>query len=156
MVTALKEVEDRIKALEVGADDFLSKPIDKTELKARVQSLLKIKAYNDHMRNYQKELEIEVAKKTEQLRKAFEMIKSASLDTIYRLSKAAEYKDEDTGAHILRMSHYSVAVARQMGLAQNVTNNILYGAPMKLCISIINYKILPKTALFPHNSSILA
>ena len=86
MVTALKEVEDRIKALEVGADDFLSKPIDKTELKARVQSLLKIKAYNDHMRNYQKELEIEVAKKTEQLRKAFEMIKSASLDTIYRLS----------------------------------------------------------------------
>jgi len=65
MVTALKEVEDRIRALEAGADDFLSKPVDKTELKARVQSLLKVKAYNDHMRDYQKELESEVARRTQ-------------------------------------------------------------------------------------------
>ena len=46
MVTALKEVRDRVKALEAGADDFLSKPVDKTELKARVQSLLRVKAYH--------------------------------------------------------------------------------------------------------------
>lgn len=130
MVTALKEVEDRIKALEVGADDFLSKPVDKTELRARVQSSLKVKAYYDHMRNYQKELETEVAKRTDQLRKAFEKIKMASLDTIYRLARAAEYKDEDTGEHIKRMSHYSAAVARQMGLGENVAQWILYAAPM--------------------------
>ncbi|MBC8459302.1 MAG: two-component system response regulator [Deltaproteobacteria bacterium] len=130
MVTALREVDDRVKALEVGADDFLSKPVDKTELKARVQSLLKVKAYNDHMRDYQKELEAEVAKRTKQLRRAFEKIKMASLDTIYRLSRAAEYKDEDTGAHILRMSHYSAAVARQMGLNQKTVESILYSAPM--------------------------
>lgn len=130
MVTALKEVEDRVNALEVGADDFLSKPVDKTELKARVQSLLKVKAYNDHMRNYQKELEAEVAKRTEQPRRAFEKIKGASLDTIHRLSRAAEYKDEDTGAHILRMSHYSAAVARKMGLNDVTVESILYAAPM--------------------------
>lgn len=52
MVTALREVEDRVKALDVGADDFLSKPVDRTELRARVRSLLKVKAYNDHMLNY--------------------------------------------------------------------------------------------------------
>ncbi len=75
MVTSLKEVEDRVRALEVGADDFLSKPVDKIELKARVQSLLKVKAYNDHMRDYQKELEAEVARRTEQLRRAFEKSK---------------------------------------------------------------------------------
>ena len=69
MVTALKEVEDRIRALEVGADDFLSKPVDKMELKARVQSLLKIKSYHDHIREYQKELEAEVAKRKELLEK---------------------------------------------------------------------------------------
>jgi len=86
MVTALKEVEDRVKALEVGADDFLTKPVDKTELQARVHSLLKVKAYNDHMLNHQKELEAEVAKRTAQLRQAFEKIKVSSLDTIYRLS----------------------------------------------------------------------
>lgn len=130
MVTGLKEVEDRVRALEVGADDFLSKPVDKIELEARVRSLLKVKAYNDHMRNYQKELEAEVAKRTEQLRKAFEKVKTASLDTIHRLCKAAEYKDEDTGAHILRMSNYSAAVARKMGLDEITVESILYAAPM--------------------------
>jgi putative two-component system response regulator len=130
MATSLREVEDRVNALEAGADDFLSKPVDKTELRARVNSLLKVKTYNDHMRNYQKELEAEVAKRTEELRKAFETIKTASLDTIYRLSRASEYKDEDTGAHIKRMSNYSAAVARQMGLNKETVETILYAAPM--------------------------
>jgi putative two-component system response regulator len=130
MVTALREVEERVKALEAGADDFLSKPVDMTELKARVQSLLKVKAYNDHMRDYQKELEAEVAKRTEQLRRAFDKIKVASLDTIYRLTRAAEYKDEDTGAHIQRMSHYSAIVARKFGLNEKSVESILYAAPM--------------------------
>ena len=130
MATSLREIEDRVKALEAGADDFLSKPVDKIELRARVNSLLKVKAYNDHMRNYQKELEAEVAKRTQELRRAFEKIKVASLDTIYRLSKAAEYKDEDTGAHILRVSNYSAAVARKMGLDEDTVESILYAAPM--------------------------
>jgi len=130
MVTALREVEDRVKALEVGADDFLSKPVEKTELRARVQSLLKVKAYNDHMRDYQKELEAEVARRTEQLRQAFERIKAASLDTIYRLSRAAEYRDEDTGAHIQRMSHYAAVVARKLGQDDVTVEAILYAAPM--------------------------
>lgn len=130
MVTSLRETEDRVKALEVGADDFLSKPVDKTELRARVSSLLKVKAYNDHMRHYQKELEAEVARRTEQLHKAFEKIKKASLDTIYRLSRAAEYRDEETGAHIKRMSHSSAAVARRMGLDDHIVEVILYASPM--------------------------
>lgn len=130
MVTALQDLETRIRALEAGADDFLSKPVDKTELQARVHSLVQVKAYNDHMRDYQKELEAEVAKRTEELRKAFETIKTASLDTIYRLSRASEYKDEDTGAHIKRMSNYSAAVARQRGLSKDDVDTILYAAPM--------------------------
>ncbi|MEE8413317.1 MAG: ATP-binding protein, partial [Dehalococcoidales bacterium] len=56
MVTALHGVEDRVKALEAGANDFLTKPVDKTELKARVSSLLQVKAYYDYMLNYQEEL----------------------------------------------------------------------------------------------------
>ncbi len=130
MVTAFNEVEDRVKALDVGADDFLAKPVDKTELRARVSSLLKVKAYNDHMLNYQEILKSEVAKKTEELQKAFKRIKSASLETIYRLSRAAEYKDEDTGAHIQRMSYYTAAVARKMGLSERDVENLLYAAPM--------------------------
>lgn len=130
MVTALSEVEDRIKALDAGANDFMTKPVDMAELRATVSSQMQVKAYYDHMRDYQKELEAEVAKRTKQLREAFEKIKIASLDTIYRLSRAAEYKDEDTGAHIKRMSHFSVAVAKQMNLDDHTIETILYAAPM--------------------------
>jgi len=130
LVTALRETEDRVKGIEAGCDDFLSKPVDKMELLARVKSLLKVKVYNDLMSNYQKELESEVTKRTEDLKHAFERIKAASLDTIYRLSMASEYKDEDTGAHIKRMSRYCAAVARRMGLDENTIETILYAAPM--------------------------
>lgn len=130
MVTSLNAVEDRVMALEAGADDFLTKPVDKTELRARVHSLLKVKAYNDHMLNHQRELEAEVAKRTEQLRMAFDKIKVASLDTIYRLSRAAEHRDEGTGLHIQRVSRYAAAIARKLGLDEEATEAILYAAPM--------------------------
>ena len=130
MVTALNGVEDRVKALEAGADDFLNKPVDKTELRARVQSLVKGKAYNDHMQNYQKELEAEVAKRTIQLRQALKKLKEASLESIFHLCRAAEYKDENTGDHIKRMSHYASAVARKMGLNKQTVEDLLYTAPM--------------------------
>lgn len=130
MVTALSEVEDRVRALEAGADDFLTKPVDKSEIQARLKSLVKVKAYNDHMVDYQRELEAEVNRRTEELRDAFEEIKAASLDTIQRLSRAAEYKDEDTGAHIKRMSNYAARIALAMGLSPEEAESILYAAPM--------------------------
>lgn len=130
LVTALRETEDRIKGIEAGCDDFISKPVDRMELLARVQSLLKVKAYNDLLSNYRKELNLEVASRTKELRRAFEKIKASSLETIYRLSTAAEYKDEETGAHIKRMSLYSAAIARKMGLDANTVETILYAAPM--------------------------
>ena len=130
LVTALREAEDRVKGIEAGCDDFLSKPIDKMELLARVRSLLKVKVYNDLTHNYQKELESDVSKRTEELKHAFESIKAASLDTIYRLSMASEYKDKDTGTHIKRMSRYCAAVARRLGLDENTIETILYASPM--------------------------
>lgn len=130
LVTSLRETEDRIKGIKAGCDDFLSKPFDRLELMARVQSLLKVKAYNDHMRDYKKELEAEVARRTVELRQALKRIDDASLETIHRLSMASEYRDEETGGHIQRMSQYSAVIARGMGLDEAVVKSILYAAPM--------------------------
>ncbi|MDR3135321.1 MAG: response regulator [Deltaproteobacteria bacterium] len=137
MVTALQDVNDRVKALDEGADDFLTKPVDRMELRARVRSLLKVKAYNDHMVNYRQELESEVKRRTleiqetnKQLAKAHEKLRGASLETIFRLSRAAEFKDEDTGAHIISMSRISARLASKLGLSDQTVESILYASPM--------------------------
>lgn len=72
LVTMLRDSEDRVKGIEAGCDDFLSKPVDKIELIARVRSLIKNKAYNDLKSNYLKELESEVTRRTEKLNYALE------------------------------------------------------------------------------------
>ena len=130
MVTSLDDVSDRVQALESGADDFLTKPVHKPELLARIRTLVKIKAYAEHLQNYHQELEREVERKTAQLSKALADLRTSSLQTIFRLSKTAEFKDEDTGAHIQRMSHYSAAIARKLGLSNSVAEHILYAAPL--------------------------
>ncbi|MDR2367702.1 MAG: response regulator [Deltaproteobacteria bacterium] len=130
MVTALQDVNDRVKALDEGADDFLTKPVDRMELRARVRSLLKVKAYNDHMVNYRQELESEVKRRTLELAKAHEKLRGASLETIFRLSRAAEFKDEDTGAHIISMSRISARLALKLGLSEQTVESILYASPM--------------------------
>jgi len=81
LVTVLRETEDRVKGIEAGCDDFISKPVDKVELLARVRSLLKVRAYNDLMSNYQKELESEVTSRTEELRHA-SLFQQMLIDTL--------------------------------------------------------------------------
>lgn len=130
MVTALTDVEKRVIAYDAGADDFLTKPVDRIELLARVRSLLKVKEYHDHLRNHREHLEQEVQERTRELRLATDKIIRASLDTIFRLATASEYRDDDTGAHIRRMSSYSAMIARSMDLSNAEVENIRHAAPM--------------------------
>jgi PAS domain S-box-containing protein len=62
--------------------------------------------------------------------KLYDQVKRSSLETIHRLAKASEYKDEDTGTHIRRMSYYSAAIARAMGLESDFVETILHAAAM--------------------------
>lgn len=123
LFTALDTSKNHVKALEIGVDDFLSKTAEPEEILARVQSHLKTKQLNDQLDSYRKTLEQKVELRTAQL-------KNASLEVIWRLTAASEYRDNETGAHIKRMSHYSAAIAKHMGLSVKTTESILYAAPM--------------------------
>ena len=122
-LTALSDEQNESKGLWLGAVDYITKPFSPDLVKARVRNQLELKAHRDH-------LEEMVENRTVQLTKALGTIKALSLDTICRLSRAAEFKDEDTGTHILRMSRYSAAVARRIGLNAHVVESIVYSAPM--------------------------
>ncbi len=70
VITSITSVTEKVRAIEAGAEDFLHKPLDEAELKSRVRSLLKIKAYNDHIHDHQEQLESEVAKRTKEIQQA--------------------------------------------------------------------------------------
>lgn len=137
MVTALKSKEDRLRAVEAGANDFIAKPIDVTELRIRMGSLLKMKESQDQVKRYQAALEEMVAVRTDALRLAVEnlqesqkTIRASHLETILRLSAAAEFKDEDTAHHVERMARYSAFLARKYGLHEGEVELVLQASPM--------------------------
>jgi putative two-component system response regulator len=80
--------------------------------------------------NQNRVLEIKVEEKTRLVNQAMDQLKDGSLETIHRLTQAAEYIDDDTGEHIQRMSKYTAAVAKKMGANNNSIESILRAAPM--------------------------
>jgi len=123
LITALADRNSRIKGLKAGANDFLTKPIDSTELIVRVQNLLKIKEFEDFLKQHNEFLDAEVEKKTALLRGSY-------IDTIHRLTRTAEYKDEGTAAHIKRAGYYTSLIAERLGWPKDKTETIFYAAPM--------------------------
>ena len=123
MFTSAKDRESRIAALQAGANDFLSKPVDGTELVVRVNNLLKVKKYQDFLESHSRILEVQVEDRTRQLREAL-------LDTVQRLTLAAEYRDEDTYVHIKRISHYTALIVRELGMPSEEADVMFYAAPM--------------------------
>lgn len=122
-ITARYDEEDEAKGFEAGASDYIVKPFNTVIVKARIKTHLELYFIS-------KNLKQQVEERTAELNKALAKIKEVSLETILRLTNASEYKDEDTGSHIQRMSNYSVAVAKQMGINENSLEWLLYAAPM--------------------------
>lgn len=123
MVTANDEIRVRHQALDAGANDFLTKPIDKTEFMARTRNMLSL-------RRAQRRLENHAARLANDVRQATADILARERETVIRLSKAAESRDPETGAHILRMAHYSKLIAAGMGWSESMQDMLLEAAPM--------------------------
>ncbi len=123
MFTALSDRSMRIKGLSAGANDFLTKPVDNTEILVRVGNLLKVKKYQDFLEAHGKILELKVEERTRQLREAL-------IDTVQRLTLAAEYRDEDTYVHVKRISYYTAVIVKHLGLPKPQADVMFYASPM--------------------------
>jgi putative two-component system response regulator len=137
LVTALSARSDRIKGVEAGANDFIVKPVDVTELHVRVDSLLKVKQAHEELRLYQLHLEEMVRLRSEDLQRTIGKLKeqqwqnqTALLDTAKRLGVAAEFKDKETSDHIHRMSEYCELIARLRGLPGGEVEIVLRASPL--------------------------
>ncbi len=130
MVTALADRETRIKGLDAGANDFITKPVDTAELLVRTKNLLRIKEFEDFLKRHAAILEDEVQSRTQALVRSQQDLKKSYIDTIQRLTIVAEFKDEDTGSHIKRISFYSSLMAKQLGLPESDIELITWASPM--------------------------
>ncbi|MFO7773559.1 MAG: response regulator [Dehalococcoidia bacterium] len=130
MATAISDTNIAVQCMKHGAYDYIAKPFSLDDVLLSVGRALEKRRLELENRAYQQHLEEMVAERTAELRQALGKIKLASLDTIYRLARAAEYRDADTGAHIQRIGRYSAAIAREMGSGENEVEHVLYAAPM--------------------------
>lgn len=106
MVTTSDVREIRQQALDLGAADFLTKPVDGPELMARTRNLLALRKSRLALQD------------------------RAAEELVMRLSKAAEYRDPETGAHIERMARYSALITRRLGLPEETAEQLELAAPM--------------------------
>ena len=125
------------RALEVGANDVLAKPINADELRLRTRWLMELKTSHDRLADSNTRLEEAVGRATASLREALERateserrIQRAHLDTIHRLTIAAEYKDEAIAGHLLRVGAAAGFLARVAGLSAGQIDMIRHAAPM--------------------------
>jgi len=123
MVTADYNKDIRYEALQAGANDFLNKPLDKTEFLARATNLIALRTGQRQLSNRAEWLSTEV-------KKATLAIKSRELEAVVLLSKAAEFRDPETGEHIVRMSHYSKVIGERLGLPTETLDLLLEASPM--------------------------
>ena len=122
-VTAQDSHELRVRAFEKGVLDFISKPFDRLELLSRVKNLIALENAYLQLETRNQSLEEIVNDRTQELRQT-------QLEVVQKLGRAAEYRDNETGAHIIRMSNSSAVIANTLGFDQEFCNRILHASPM--------------------------
>ncbi|OIQ95379.1 cyclic di-GMP phosphodiesterase response regulator RpfG [mine drainage metagenome] len=123
MVTSLDLKDVRYKALQLGATDFLIKPIDPIEFVARSRNLLK--GYGAH-----KALNDLSCHLAEAVERATRKVLERERETIHYIARTAEHRDPETGRHLLRMAHYSRLIARRLGLDEARCEALCTAAPL--------------------------
>ena len=123
VLTASDDEETKRNALKLGATDILNKPLNRIDLSLRVQNALLVKAHQDHLQGYADNLAQQVLERTADLESSREQI-------IHCLAKAAEFRDNDTGKHVVRVGKFSAIIAKELGFSNEFCNKIELAAQL--------------------------
>ena len=123
VLTAQTDDETRFQALTAGARDFVNKPFKLWEVMLRIRNMLETRHFYKRQRMRADDLEEIVRERTKEVRET-------QLQIIERLGRAGEYRDEETGMHVMRMSHASHKLALAAGLDTATAELVLYATPM--------------------------
>jgi putative two-component system response regulator len=123
VIVVTAQPSHKLHALQAGAKDFISKPFELAEVLARVHSMLEVRLLHKELHQHNEMLEQRVRERTADLQQS-------NLETIFTMTRAAEHKDEDTGAHVQRISYYSRELARMMRLDEGFVDKIFFASPM--------------------------
>jgi putative two-component system response regulator len=108
ILTASSDAPTKLSALELGATDFLAKPVDPHELMPRLRNVLTVKTHQDYLAGYSVKLEREVQKRTAE-------VEMSRLRVIQCLARAGEYRDDTTGRHVIRVGRCARILATELG-----------------------------------------
>jgi putative two-component system response regulator len=122
-ITAMSDEADESKGLDLGAVDYIAKPIKPALVRARIRTCLELRRARRALAAQNRELEARVRERTRELRES-------RIEIVHRLVHAAEHRDTETAAHVSRMSHYSAALARARGMDETECETILIASKM--------------------------
>jgi putative two-component system response regulator len=123
ILTGGEEQSFKRRALDLGATDLLNKPVSLEDLVARIWSALRLKAYQDELKAQKDMLERKVEERTAELAES-------RLDIVWRLAKAGEYRDPETGNHIVRVGYYCHILSEELGMTRDFTEAVFLTSPL--------------------------
>jgi putative two-component system response regulator len=123
VLTAHTDTQTRQRALALGAKDFIGKPFEAWEVMYRIRNMLEMRLFYKRQRHRGDELEELVRQRTEKIR-------FAQLEIVQRLGRAAEYRDNETGNHVRRMSRACQRLAQEVGCDDSFSDTLLHAALM--------------------------
>jgi len=123
VLTAQLDTETRLKAIKAGAKDFVNKPFIMEEMLARINNLLEVRMLHNSVHSEKKSLETQVVESSQELHQY-------QVEILHRLARAAEYRDNETGMHVIRISKLCERLARGLGLSDHECQLIRHTSPM--------------------------
>jgi putative two-component system response regulator len=130
IISALSDRNAILKCLEIGADEYLTKPFDLTDFRLRINNAIKMGVYQNMLKDHKRLLEAQVKEKTKDLQNALIEVQNSEKDIISILGKTAEYRDNETSAHTLRVGEMAASMAQKFGWSDERVELMRLAAPM--------------------------